>query len=199
MIPATLIRILTLALVSLPVFSQGIDRRFEYTADLTGDGHNERVVLAIYGVAMDKPFTWSLAVIDQEDRVLYKTEKDDTWLDKFFGEEGYMSPRCANYDQCKRRYYFEEQPHSIAGCLKKGGTRHLARIIGLDNSMDAARYFLKEEKAASSTIEAALKELPVLLAAEQTTSLCFASHPEDHGQNLVWLKAVGAFVPYYVP
>jgi hypothetical protein len=198
MIPACLIRILTLALVCLPAFSQGIDRRFSYTADLTGDGHNESVVLAIRGVAIDKPFTWSLTVTDQKNHVLYKTEQDDSWIDKFFGEEGYMI-QCSTYEQCKRRYYFEDQPHSISGCLKKGGTRHLAKIVGLDNSKEASRHFLKEKKAVSPVIDAALKELPMLLAAEQTMSLCFSYHPNDHGQYLLWIESVGAFVPYYEP
>ena len=187
-----------LALISSPAMSQEIARKFTYAADLTGDGRNESVVLAIQGAAMNRPFRWSLSVTDIAGRLLFKVEEDDSWLDEFFGDDGYMAG-CSGYEQCKRRYYFEDKPQSVAGCLKKGGTKDLAKVLGSENSLEAARSFLETKKTSPAATKAALQELPTLLQNEQTKSLCFENDPNHHGQNLVWLKTVGGFVPYYVP
>jgi hypothetical protein len=79
---ACLERILVLALLSSPAISQEIDRQFTYSAELTGDGRSESVVLAIRGAAIDKPFQWSLTVTDRENHILFKVEKDDSRFDK---------------------------------------------------------------------------------------------------------------------
>jgi hypothetical protein len=199
---AYLKRILVLALISSPAISQEIDRKFTYSADLTGDGRNERIVLAIHGAAIDKPFKWSLTVTDRENHILFKTENDDSRFDKFFGEEGYMDG-CSTYEQCKRRYYFEDKPKNVSNCLKGGRTKELAAstaaALGYDNPSEAARYFLEERKTSPTAIEAALKELQSALASTRTNSLCYREYEHDHGKYLVWLKSVGEFVPYFAP
>jgi hypothetical protein len=195
-------RILVLAFISSPAISQEIDRKFTYSADLTGDGRSESIVLAMHGAAIDKPFKWSLTVTDRDNHILFKVEKDDSWFDKFFGDPGYMDG-CAGYEQCKRRYYFEERPKEFSNCLKGGETKKLAASsaasLGFDNSSESVRDFLEERKTSPAVIDAALKELRSALTSTRTNSLCYQEHVQDHGEYLVWLKSVGEFVPYDSP
>ena len=195
---AYFLRVMLLAVIAVPAMSQEVARTFTYSADLTGDGRSEDVVLAIRSAAMDKPFRVTLTVTDSDKHVLFTSELDGAWFDEFFADEGYMTG-CSNYDQCKRLYYFEDKPKSLSGCLKPGGTKNLARIIGFENSSEAARSFLEERKISPSVIDAALKELKTALQNDRTTSLCYDEHPQDHGQYFVWLKTVAGFVPYHVP
>jgi hypothetical protein len=194
---ANVVRALLLALSSSPTMSEEISRTFTYTADLTGDGRNEKIVLAIHGAAINKPFRWSLSVTDEGGHSLLKVEKDDAWIDEAYGDPSYMLG-CTGYEQCKRLYYFEQKPKEISDCLKSGGTQHLAKVIGSENYSEAVRAFLAEKKSSPSAIEAALKELKLILEHPKTASLCYSEHEQDHGQYLVWLKSVGGFVPYHV-
>jgi hypothetical protein len=198
MILAKMKRILVLMLVSSPGLSQEVHRNFTYRADLTGDGRAEKIVLDIHGADIRTPFQWSLSVTDTNGRVLFKVEKDDSWIDEAYGDPNYMGG-CSGYEQCKRRYYFEEKPRSLATCLKSGDTQRSAKFFGFDNSSEAARQFLESKNTSPSTIDAALKELQGTLQNKSTLSLCYQEHEEDHGKLLVWLKTVGEFVPYYEP
>lgn len=74
--------------------------------DVIGDGTRELILLNLLGESWEKPFKWTLT-IKAKGRVIFEYQSDDTWLDAFFAEEGYIQG-CADYLSCKKKYYEED-------------------------------------------------------------------------------------------
>ena len=92
--------------------NEKVDEVITRNIDITGDGVPENIKLHIKGKSFKHPFVWTLDIFSGETNI-FKHESDDTWLDKFFHDEGYVSDECNGYLECKRQYYF----HDILGGL----------------------------------------------------------------------------------
>jgi len=171
-----------------------INREFRFSADMTRDGQDESIVLVVRGADIKQPFTWSLTVKDRFDHVLYEKTMDDAELNEFFGEQGYVDA-CDSYESCKRRYYFEELPREVARCLNEGSD--LARPV--DANYSVARDYLEKKNVDEEVIAAALTELPVALAGKSSRTICTLHSPVQDEPSLIWISAVGEFIPYYAP
>jgi hypothetical protein len=89
------------------VFSQtkdNVDQRIEKHIDVTGDGIDDDIVLHIKGESWNKPFKWILT-ISSKGKKIFEHKSDDTWLDAFFNDKGYVNDTCASYLECKKQYY----------------------------------------------------------------------------------------------
>ena len=83
-----------------------VDEKLTKAQDLTGDGKPDKIILTLKAANNISPMTWN-PIIESGGQSVYSYESDDSWLDKFFGEEGYMD-RCSGYSQCKARYYYND-------------------------------------------------------------------------------------------
>lgn len=98
-----------LALTYAPssAFSQtkgNIDQRIEKHIDVTGDGIDDDIILRIKGKSWNKPFKWTLTIVSKG-KSIFEHKSDDTWLDAFFSDKGYVNDTCTSYLECKKQYY----------------------------------------------------------------------------------------------
>jgi hypothetical protein len=103
---------LVLALFTLPLFVMSqqlmspIDTTIIETADVTGDGTVDTVAFHIMAKNFKSPFHWTLSIQSNGQTIFYKAENDSD-IDQFFNDEGYVG-NCKGYKDCKKRWYFFE-------------------------------------------------------------------------------------------
>jgi hypothetical protein len=83
-------------------FPDEIETIFRNT-DVTGDGIPEEIILRIYGYSWNEPIKWTLT-IKAGNSIIFQHDSDDTWLDPFFADKGYVLD-CDDYLSCKQKYY----------------------------------------------------------------------------------------------
>ncbi len=83
-----------------------IDQELVKEADVTGDGKPAKIMLHLEGKNIKSPFVWTLTIFS-DGKQIYSYKSDDSWLDKFFSDEGYVLG-CKDYLSCKRKYYFHD-------------------------------------------------------------------------------------------
>lgn len=86
---------------------QNIDLSIEKHIDVTGGGIADDLLLRIKGESWNKPLKWTLT-ISSKGKKIFEHESDDTWLDKFFKDKGYVNDSCTSYLECKRQYYLHD-------------------------------------------------------------------------------------------
>lgn len=75
--------------------------------DVTGDGVPDQIRLHIKGKSFKHPFLWTLVIFSGVKKI-FEYKSDDTWLDAFFNDEGYINEECRGYLECKRQYYYHD-------------------------------------------------------------------------------------------
>ena len=75
------------------------------------------LTLQVSGAAENAPFHWSVTVTNSRGSSLFQVEHDDQWMDKNFGDEGYMG-ECQGHRACKSKWYFEELPEIVGKAIK---------------------------------------------------------------------------------
>ena len=83
-----------------------VDTTFVQLADMTFDGEPDSVILTIKGESLVHPFVWSLKV-QSKGQTIYQHIKDDSGMDKFFNDPGYVSNTQDPYFESKTTYYFQ--------------------------------------------------------------------------------------------
>jgi len=75
--------------------------------DIDGDGVDDLVVLELHGESWKDPFRWSITA-SVNNTVSLSHDSDDSRIDKFFGESGYVNFTCGEYLTCKKQYYLHD-------------------------------------------------------------------------------------------
>jgi len=84
-----------------------VDQVLNREIDVTGDGVKDLITLHLKGLGWQAPFNWELS-IRSKGKLIFSHESDDSWLDKFFNDPGYVDDQCKSYLACKMKYYLHD-------------------------------------------------------------------------------------------
>jgi hypothetical protein len=99
--------LLTVVSPGFAASDERIDQVLVKHLDVTGDGIDDEIRLDIKGENWNTPLRWTLT-ISSKDKILFKHSADDSWLDKFFNDSGYVNDTCKSYLDCKKQYYMKD-------------------------------------------------------------------------------------------
>jgi hypothetical protein len=163
------------------------------------NAHNPiKVTLQVRGTAPNAPFLWSVHVTDTNGSLLFQEEHDDRNIDKYFGDEGYIS-ECKGYRECKDKWYFEELPKEVANGMEI--IDHSSKPVEAwerDALVGVADDYLKG-KGLSSERRAEVTEEMMKMLAGRFDSLYVPIDFVQEASNFMYVPSVGYFVPYYHP
>jgi hypothetical protein len=173
-----------------------IDKIFTFKTDLFGDQKTETVTIHISGESIKSPFVWELIVSSSAGKAIYSAKRDDKWLNKFFGDRGYVSG-CVDYITCKEKYYFNLLPNEIFGSLKKSTQQLNADDQFLQNVKDTAKLFLKNREFKDEKIDSIILEMTATIKSGKFISFEVPVSPVQDDPPMIWVKSINLFVPYY--
>jgi hypothetical protein len=187
---------LAFSVVSFGAPPTKIDRTFTSRLDLTGDGSLELVTIRITGDTVKTPYRWTLRIAELDGSPLYQLDRDDTWLDRFFRDAGYV-PGCSGYVACKSRYYFHDLPDAVFASGKPSRSAWLTENFKESDLRDVATAYLKKRGASPGMIERAILEMTNTLAKPGFRPLNVPFSPVQGDPPMIWVRSVHEFVPYY--
>lgn len=169
-------------------------RSFE--VNLLDDGTPELVVLHIQGSSINSPLTWSVTVQNLS-TVLYHVERDDTWMDKFFNDDGYMNG-CKGYIECKKQWYFHDLEESLHKSIRRESNflSALPDEWKLSTLNVLANEYLAKIEINESKRALIIKEMISILSAEYA-HVSVAISPVQDSANYVYVPSIGSFVPFW--
>jgi hypothetical protein len=178
------------------VTANQIDRTFTASGDLTGDGSEQHLTVHIIGHSMTSAFTWSLVITGRNGATLFKVERNDAWLDGFFGQDGYEAD-CSGYMACKKHYYFEDLPKIVFDSLKPTDAHESKNERLLSNLRETATAFFIKNGVPSSERDEAISEMRRTLTRPGFRVLDVPYSPVEWSPPAIWVKSIGMFVPYH--
>jgi len=187
-------------LVCGPGIAQGtaIDRFFAKSGDITGDGSQSTLTLHITGESMSASFKWSLTISDSHGAMIYRVNRDDTRLDHFFRDDGYVTG-CTGYENCKKRYYFHDLPERIFASLVPS-SQAWARLSDENVSRDireTATRYLQAQGLPDRAISGAINEICSGLQKPGYRQLIVPISAVQDAPPMIWVASVRLFVPFY--
>jgi hypothetical protein len=178
----------------LPPPEPPLDATLERSADATGDGEPDRIVLHLEALSSYAPVHWQLEV-ESRGAIVFRYASDDTVLDPIFGETARFE-NCKSYLECKRSYYTQ---------------RILAEVVGPapadwdDVSFDpddpgsvrsVAHTYLVEECGKSDVAAAHIvSDLVETLRSGKGVLLHVPKTPFESLPPMIYAKDAGRFVP----
>lgn len=178
------------------VSTNQIDRTFTAAGDLTGDGSEQHLTIHVTGHSMTSAFTWSLVITGRNGVTLFRVERNDAWLDGFFGQDGYEAD-CAGYIACKKHYYFEDLPKTVFDSLNPSDAHESKNELLLANLRETATAFFIKNGVPPSERDAAISEMRRTLTRPGFRVLDVPYSPVEWSPPAIWVKSVGMFVPYH--
>lgn len=194
------IALCSLVFVPLLGFTQtkdNVDETIQKQIDVTGDGIHDDVILNIKGEGWNKPFKWTLTIVSKG-KTIFEHKSDDSWLDAFFSEKGYVNDMCASYLECKKQFYLHDL---INGLIVK--TDLSPNIHAYDKSNSGSIHFIakKELMAKLHLSEAeAIKTIDWMinkLKTKETPVLYVPISPVQSEFPRMYVDRVGHFVTIY--
>jgi hypothetical protein len=173
-----------------------IDRTFTASGDLTGDGSEQHMTIHVTGHNMTSAFTWTLVITGRNGVTLFRVERDDAWLDNFFGQDGYEAD-CSGYVACKKHYYFEDLPKTVFDSLNPTDAHESKNDLLLSNLRETATAFFIKNGVPSSERDAAILEMRRTLTRPGFRVLDVPYSPVEWSPPAIWVKSIGMFVPYH--
>jgi hypothetical protein len=178
------------------VTSNRIDRTFTASGDLTGDGSEQHMTIHIMGHSMTSAFTWTLAITGRNGVTLFRVERNDAWLDGFFGQDGYEAD-CSGYVACKKHYYFEDLPKTVFDSLNPSDAHESKNELLLSNLRETATAFFIKNGVPLSERDAAISEMRHTLTRPGFRVLDVPYSPVEWSPPAIWVKSIHMFVPYH--
>jgi hypothetical protein len=178
------------------VTANQIDRTFTAAGDLTGDGSEQHLTIHVTGHSMTSAFTWSLVITGRNGVTLFRVERNDAWLDGFFGQDGYEAD-CSGYIACKKHYYFEDLPKTVFDSLNPADAHESKNERLLSNLRETATAFFIKNGVPSSERDAAISEMRRTLTRPGFRVLDVPYSPVEWSPPAIWVKSIGMFVPYH--
>lgn len=175
-----------------PSHASSIDSRLVEVVDVTGDGEGDEISVRLRAKDILSPFSWELS-INSRDHILLKHESDDTWMNSFFGEPGYMGG-CAGYIECKQKYYFNDLIKNIVVPYS---------MVNIDGIVDAksiypiASKYLQENSISAVQIERIIPDLQARIKAERAVFLTVPISPLMTRGLLVYSPIINKLVLVY--
>ncbi|MBB6188043.1 hypothetical protein [Rhodanobacter sp. MP7CTX1] len=178
------------------VSTNQIDRTFTAAGDLTGDGSEQHLTIHVTGHNMTSAFTWSLVITGRNGVTLFRVERNDAWLDSFFGQDGYEAD-CSGYMACKKHYYFEDLPKTVFESLNPTDAHESKNDLLLSNLRETATAFFIKNGVPSSERDAAISEMRRTLTRPGFRVLDVPYSPVEWSPPAIWVKSIHMFVPYH--
>ena len=173
-----------------------IDRTFTAAGDLTGDGSEQHLTIHVTGHSMTSAFTWSLVITGRNGVTLFRVERNDAWLDGFFGQDGYEAD-CSGYIACKKHYYFEDLPKTVFDSLNPTDAHESKNELLSANLKETATAFFIKNGVPSSERDTAISEMRRTLTRPGFRVLDVPYSPVEWSPPAIWVKSIGMFVPYH--
>jgi hypothetical protein len=173
-----------------------VDRIFTEHGDFTRTGKKDTITIHITGASIKSPFTWDLKVQDSSGKTIFFVKRDDSWLDKFYADKGYVD-NCSDYMACKQKYYFSDLPNQVFNGLKLSDHNWKMSEYLLKNLRDTVKTFLKEEHVEDKRVQVAIHEMHQTLTSGSFAVLELPVSTVQSEPPRIWVKSVGMFVPFY--
>ena len=173
-----------------------IDRTFTAAGDLTGDGSEQHLTIHVTGHSMTSAFTWSLVITGRNGVTLFRVERNDAWLDGFFGQDGYEAD-CSGYVACKKHYYFEDLPKTVFDSLNPTDAHESKNELLSANLRETATAFFIKNGVPLSERDTAISEMRRTLTRPGFRVLDVPYSPVEWSPPAIWVKSIGMFVPYH--
>jgi len=173
-----------------------VDQVFSRQGTLTGTEGADVLTVHVSGASMKAPFKWELTIRNGAGKVVYQVERDDTRINESFGDRGYV-PQCSEYLECKARYYFHDLPEGIFAGLKPTTAAWKLDGLQLKNLQDTAGAHLREQHVLAEKVSAAIAQMVSILSAPPFHVLEVPVSPVQSAAPMIWVPAVGEFVPFY--
>lgn len=172
-----------------------IDTVLVRAVDLRSDGRPDTVALHIVADGYAAPFTWTLTITSDARRI-YSVHRDDSRLDRFFGDEGYVAG-CRGYLECKRKYYFNDlladsldPPFDLEGVLDTAQSNTLRAVAG---DYLAGHFGLGKDRIATVT-----SSMAQLLRSGRAVVIGVTSSPVSREPLMMYVPELDEFVPIYI-
>jgi hypothetical protein len=178
------------------VATNQIDRTFTASGDLTGDGSEQHLTIHVTGHSMSSAFTWSLVITGRNGVTLFRVERNDAWLDSFFGQDGYEAD-CSGYMACKKHYYFEDLPKTVFNSLNPTDAHESKNELLLSDLRETATAFFIKNGVPLSERDVAIAEMRRTLTRPGFRVLDVPYSPVEWNPPAIWVKSIGMFVPYH--
>ncbi|MDD5765337.1 MAG: hypothetical protein PHW79_03630 [Candidatus Marinimicrobia bacterium] len=122
--------------------------------NVTIPGRDDRIIYHLIVEDWEKPVTWSLRIVSDQDTLFRKISHDKN-IDKFFNDQFYLGYCGSGYLVCKKLWYLESIYNFSVGIHPVSDIKRRQEFI--DNSKDLAKHYLGEygndEKTALSNWE----------------------------------------------
>lgn len=176
---------------------ESVDQMIVKHIDVTGDGIGDDIILNIKGENWNKPFKWMLT-ISAKGKIIFKHTSDDTWLDKFFNDRGYVNETCKLYLECKKQYYLKDLPDHLIIKTDLSQNNHAYDKSNPGSVHFAAKKELTKtlklsEAEATKTVEWMTKKLKT----GQVPVLYVPKSPVQSEFPKMYVDKVGQFVTIY--
>lgn len=192
------ILLLLLSTVASASENTTIDRVFEKSGDVTGDGVPEKINIHITAASIMAPFTWNVTITNMSGSIIFKAERNDAWLNDFFNDQGYMQ-NCAGYKACKELYYFTYIPEAIFKSITPSDSEWQMNDFMLTNMQQSANNFMTQNGLTDSDKIIAINEMRGILGAPGYHSLQLPFSAVQSDSPLIWVPSCHMFIPYYAP
>ncbi len=177
--------------------NETVDQKLVKRIDVTGDRIDDEIILHIKGENWNKPFKWTLAIVSGG-KTVFEHKSDDTWLDAFFNDKGYVNDTCASYLECKKQYYLNNllkyltiktdlSPNIHAYDQSNSGSIH---TVARKELMD--KFHLSEAEAIK-TVDWMIRKLKT----KETSVLYVLISPGQSEFPRMFVDRVGKFVTIY--
>jgi hypothetical protein len=164
--------------------------------DFTGDGQDERLVYEVSGKSWNSPFSWSVT-ISSAGKTIFRHISSDAWLDKFFGDVGYVQG-CGNYRSCKEKYYFHDLPEGLSVRLPEEARKNILDPSAPNGLFAEARTeLLRCCSRNQDAVDRAIADLADFVRSGRALILNIPRSPVQSLPPLAWCRGFGRFVRIY--
>lgn len=176
--------------------AEPIDELLVRSVDVTGDGKPEKITLVLKAKDFNSPFQWSLS-ISSSGKQLFTYASDDTRIDPFFADRGFITD-CSGYAECKKKWYFKDilnslivprSGYDLEGILDKSKSNTLYPL---------GRQYLKECCGIKQNdADAILSRIEKRIRNNQAVLISIPKSPVTSDALMIFCPEVDRFIPVY--
>jgi len=176
--------------------SKPIDLDIVRKIDVTGDGEVDTINLHLKAKDFQSPFLWKLT-ISSSGKQIFKSESNDTWMNSFFSDRGYVLG-CTNYDTCKEKYYFHDIIDSLIHDKSSYDLEGILNRTASNTLYPVGRSHLKKCCSIQGPqADKILAGIESRLRSGKAIVISVLKSPVKSGAPMVYAPEIHGFVPIY--
>ena len=166
-------------------------------ADVTGNGTPDKITVHLSAKNMKSPFLWTITIIS-EGKQVYSHSSNDTQLDRFFNDDGYVDG-CKDYISCKSKYYYHD---ILDGLILTGNKWYDVNSI-LDPSKTNTLYSLGRKelrkccKVTGRQADSILRKIEHKFRVGKAIAINVPQSPVQSNPPLIYVPEVRRFIRFY--